>query len=66
MKTYLVFHIVGYKKWTQNQLGQSDMEDKVVLRLIDKTYDSALKRAKAIISRDNWLLAEVIEYQEDK
>jgi hypothetical protein len=60
MKTYLVFHIVGYEK--KDQLG--NLEDKVILRLIDKTYENALKRAKKIIKKPFWLLGEVIEYKE--
>jgi hypothetical protein len=62
MKTYLIFHIVGYTK--QDPIG--NLEDKVVLRLIDTSYDSALKRAKKIIEKPFWLLAEVVEYQEGK
>lgn len=65
MKTYLIFSIVGYKKWEKTPMGDQ-MEDKVVLRLIDTTYESALKRAKKIVKRDQWLLAEVVEYKEDK
>ena len=62
MKTYLIFHIVGYEK--KDQLG--NLEDKVVLRLIDSTYESALKRAKKIINKPFWVLGEVVEYKEDK
>jgi hypothetical protein len=62
MKTYLIFHIVGYDK--KDQLG--NLEEKAVIRLIDSTYESALKRAKKIIEKPFWLLAEVVEYQEGK
>ena len=62
MKTYLIFHIVGYEK--MDQLG--NLEEKVVIRLIDETYESALKRAKKIIDKPFWLLAEVVEYREGK
>lgn len=62
MKTYLIFHIVGYTK--QDQLG--NLEDKVVIRLIDTDYKSALERAKKIVDKPFWLLAEVVEYQEGK
>lgn len=62
MKTYLVFHIVGFEK--QDPLGNLDA--KVVLRLIDTTYDSALKRAKKIIEKPFWTLGEVVEYKEEK
>jgi len=60
MKTYLVFHVVGYEQ--KDQLG--NLEDKVVIRLIDKTYEKALDRAKKIIEKPFWLLGEVIEYEE--
>lgn len=62
MKTYLVFHVVGYEK--KDQLG--NLEDKSVLRLIDISYDSALKRAKKIINKPFWVLGEVVEYVEGK
>ena len=58
--TYLVFHLVGYEK--KDQLG--NLEDKVVIRLIDTTYENALDRAKQIIEKPFWLLGEVIEYKE--
>lgn len=64
--TYLIFHIVGYTRWETNAIGQQEMIDKVVVRLIDKTYESALKRAQDLIKRDQWVLAEVVEYKEDK
>lgn len=60
--TYLIFHIVGYEKI--DQLG--NLEDKVVIRLIDTTYENALERAKKIIDKPFWLLAEVVEYREGK
>jgi hypothetical protein len=63
--TYLIFHLVGYKKYIDHPTQGQVMEDKVVVRLIDKTYESALKRAKKIVDRDQWLLAEVVEYRED-
>lgn len=62
MKTYLIFHIVGYTK--QDPVG--NLEEKVVIRLIDTSYDSALKRAKKMIEKPFWILAEVVEYQEGK
>lgn len=62
MKTYLIFHIVGFDK--QDQLG--NLDGKVVIRLIDTSYESALKRAKKMIEKPFWLLAEVVEYQEGK
>jgi len=63
--SYLIFHLVGYTKWVTTPMGQ-EMEDKVIIRLIDDSYESALKRAKKIIKRDQWILAEVVEYKEDK
>lgn len=62
MKTYLIFHIVGFTK--QDPVG--NLEDKVVLRLIDTSYDKALDRAKKLVDKPFWLLAEVVEYQEGK
>jgi hypothetical protein len=60
--TYLVFHLVGYSR--ADELG--NLQDKVVIRLIDTTYESALERAKKIIDKPFWLLAEVVEYQKEK
>ena len=57
--TYLIFHIVGYNR--ADELG--NLQDKVVIRLIDTTYENALERAKKIIDKPFWLLAEVVEYQ---
>jgi hypothetical protein len=56
--TYLIFHIVGYNK--KDELG--NYLGRVVIRLIDTTYESALSRAMKIIDKDNWELAEVVEY----
>jgi hypothetical protein len=61
-KTYLIFHIVGYDK--SDPLG--NLDGKVVIRLLDTSYESSLKRAKKIIEKPFWLLAEVVEYQEGK
>lgn len=58
--TYLVFHIVGYER--KDELG--NLLDKVILRLIDTTYESALERAKTIIDKPFWVLGEVVEYHE--
>lgn len=66
MKTYLIFHIVGFRKWVENPIQGQIMEDKVVLRLIDSSYKEALKRAKKLIKRDQWFLAEVIEFLLEK
>lgn len=56
--TYLVFHIVGYDR--KDELG--NLLDKVVLRLIDEDYISALERAQEIIEKPFWTLGEVVEY----
>lgn len=61
MKTYLVFHIVGYDK--KDQLG--NLEEKIVIRLIDTSYDKALVRAQKIVDKPFWILGEVIEYKEE-
>jgi hypothetical protein len=56
--TYLVFHIVGYDR--KDELG--NLIDKVILRLIDTNYETALERAKTIIDKPFWTLGEVVEY----
>jgi|GEM_PF-4143386 hypothetical protein len=60
-KTYLIFHVVGYEQ--KDQFG--NLEDKVVIRLIDTTYESALNRAKKIVDKPFWLLGEVVEYYKE-
>lgn len=60
MTTYLVFHIVGYER--KDELG--NLFDKVIIRLIDTNYESALERAKKIYVKPFWILGEVIEYKE--
>lgn len=60
MKTYLVFHVVGFEK--KDPLG--NLEEKIVLRLIDASYEKALERAKKLIDKPFWVLGEVIEYKE--
>jgi len=54
-------HIVGYTK--QDPVG--NLEDKVVIRLVDKNPANALLRAKKLIKKDNWLIAEIIEIVPD-
>ena len=61
--TYVIFHLVGYTK--QNELT-GELDGKVVVRLIDTSYESALQRAKLIVDKQFWLLAEVVEYQKEK
>ena len=50
-------HLVGYSK--TDPVG--NFEDKVVIRLVDKNVLEAQKRAKKLIKRDNWIIAEIIE-----
>ena len=50
-------HIVGFSK--TDPVG--NFEDKVVIRLVDKNPANALLRAKKLMKRDNWLIAEIIE-----
>lgn len=60
--TYLLFHIVGYN----GEDPLHNLEDKVVIRLIDTTYEKALERAKKLIEKKWWLLAEVVEFHKEK
>ena len=60
--TYLLFHIVGYN----GEDPLHNLEDKVVIRLIDTTYEKALERAEKIIEKKWWLLAEVVEFHKEK
>lgn len=50
-------HIVGYSK--QDPVG--NLEDRVVIRLVDKNPENALLRAKKLVKKDNWLIAEIVE-----
>jgi hypothetical protein len=59
---YLVFHIVGYN----SKISDIEFTDKLVVRLIDESYEKALERAKNIVDRNFWFLAEVVEYKENK
>jgi len=59
---YLLFHIVGYN----GEDPLHNLEDKVVIRLIDTTYEKALERAKKIIEKKFWLLAECVEFYREK
>ena len=62
MKTYLVFHIVGY----DSKLENGEFTNKVVIRLIDTDYENALKRAQDIVEKQFFFLAEVVEFEEGK
>ena len=59
---YLLFHIVGYN----GEDPLHNLEDKVVIRLIDTTYEKALERAKKLIEKKFWLLAECVEFYREK
>jgi len=56
--TYLLFHIVGYN----GEDPLHNLEEKVVIRLIDKTPESALARAKKMVEKKFWIMAECCEY----
>jgi hypothetical protein len=62
MKTYLLFHLVGYN----GEDPLHNLEEKVVIRLIDETYESALERAKKIIEKKFWMLGEVVEFKQEE
>ena len=61
MKTYLLFHIVGY----EGEDPLHNLEDKVVIRLISTTPEKALERAKKLIKKKFYLIAEIVEFKED-
>ena len=61
MRKYLLFHIIGY----DTKISDVEFTNKVVIRLIDKNYDSALERAKKIVDKQFWFLAEAVEFKED-
>lgn len=50
-------HIVGFKKL--DPVG--NYEERVVIRLVDTKVENALSRAKKLIKKDNWFVAEVVE-----
>lgn len=56
-ETFVLFHFIGYDKEHEGQfVGRVD------ITLIDTSYSSALERAKLIIDKTFWFLAEVTEY----
>lgn len=59
--TYLLFHIVGYN----GEDPLHNLEDKVVIRLIDKSAKSAIERAKKMVEKKFWIVAEIVEFKED-
>lgn len=59
----MLFHIVAYNKPAVN--GE-ELVDKVVIRLIDTTPDSAMERAKLLVPRNFYFLAEIVEYKKEE
>ena len=57
--TYLLFHIVGYN----GEDPLHNLEDKVVIRLIDKSAKSALNRASKMVEKKFWMVAEIVEFR---
>ena len=57
MKTNLFFIIQAYE--TQTDTGQ--LLDSVVIELIDKTPEGAIKRAKKLIKRKYYRVSDIIE-----
>ena len=62
MKTYLLFHVVGYN----GEDPLHNLDDKVVIRLIDTTVESAMERAKKLVEKKFWLTAEIVEFTKEK
>jgi hypothetical protein len=60
--TYLLFHIVGYN----GEDPLHNLESKVVIRLIDKTVESAIARAKKMVEKKFWECAEIVEFYKEK
>ena len=60
--TYLLFHMVGYN----GEDPLHNLESKVVIRLIDETAESALARAKKMVEKKFWEIAEIVEFHKEK
>lgn len=58
--TYLLFHLVGYD--VEDYDNPANLKGRVIIRLIDSNFESALERAKKLINKPYWLLAEAVEY----
>jgi hypothetical protein len=58
--TYLLFHMVGYN----GEDPLHNLEEKVVIRLIDTNVDSALDRAKRLVEKKWWIVAEIVEFKD--
>lgn len=58
MKTFLVFHLVGYESEKESQLT-----NRVDVKLIDTSYENALARAKELFDRAVWFPLEVTEFK---
>lgn len=56
-KTYLVFIVKGYDK----MLTDGTLLDVVSVELIDKTAESAIKRAQKMVSKPEWRVSQIIE-----
>jgi hypothetical protein len=61
-KTHLIFVIQAYNATGKFGDGSEKLEDIVILKLIDKTYAGALKRAQKIIEKNYYRLSEVAEF----
>lgn len=57
MKTHLIFIVQAYQSATDT--GQ--LNDTVTIELIDKTPESALKRAKSLIKKPFYRISNIIE-----
>ena len=60
--TYLLFHIVGYN----GEDPLHNLEDKIVIRLIDKDVISAMDRAQKMVEKKFWTCAEIVEFYKEK
>ena len=56
-ETFVLFHLIGYN----NKNGEAFV-DRVDITLIDTSYENALARARLIIDKQWWFLADVTEY----
>ena len=61
MKTFLLFHIIGYESEKDNKLT-----NRVDVKLVDTNYEFALSRAKEMFDRKLWIPIEVTEFESKK
>jgi hypothetical protein len=61
MKTYFVFHWVGY----EGEDPLHNLEGKIVVRLIDTEdgYDRTKYRAMQIVEKKFWMCGEIVEFK---